>query len=641
MKHNRWHDEWFDMSLFIQLQDLTTVLSQVEDFQFEFAYGSFIDLEEHLLTGSTMWDSTEHSIQKPGYKTDIYLRSIGTLFHSELPAFHDFWSKTEDIVLQQFAIELVTLLEDLRLEEIIKHQRPGTKKDFSIRRSYLKHFFTTQLRTNVTRSRPLDELFCIIYLLLASDGPEQDFSDANRAQLKALDRIKTNLYESFEAKTTRDIVKITEKVVMQLEEFYSDVKNIYFTFPILKWKEKYKRSNTLFDELTRTDDLENQDSEDVENDENEYIDETFSTWHRENENSDRKQTFLQMDLEVGTKTNLKGGDARETESGDQAFGSAQGTSGKSKKKDYSKLETLEKQASTEPGGQNKAPYGEENINAVAIIKEAEMPNKKDLLTYETYLTKIEPYKRKLSNTIEKTIEHKRISPRKNLQYGRLSNNLLPIVTDENPRLFYKKDEESTEFDAIFTLMVDCSASMLSKMEETKRGIVLFHEVLKELRIPHMIVGFWEDATTMNDVEQPNYFHTIHSFTDSLYENSGAKIMQLEPEEDNRDGFSIRVVTEKMLEQREKHKFLLVFSDGEPAAENYDENGIVDTYIAVSEARKKGIDVIGMFLSDGEIEENEDKTMESIYGRERLMVPNVAELPERFTPILKKLLLRAL
>ena len=48
----------------------------------------------------------------------------------------------------------------------------------------------------------------------------------------------------------------------------------------------------------------------------------------------------------------------------------------------------------------------------------------------------------------------------------------------------------------------------------------------------------------------------------------------------------------------KHKFLLVFSDGEPAAANYDQNGIVDTHVAVSEARKKGIEVIGMFLSDG-------------------------------------------
>src|SRR5699024_11449101 len=115
----------------------------------------------------------------------------------------------------------------------------------------------------------------------------------------------------------------------------------------------------------------------------------------------------------------------------------------------------------------------------------------------------------------------------------------------------------------------------------------------------------------------------------------------EPEEDNRDGFSIRIIVEKMLERREKHKFLLVFSYGVPSAANYDDNGIIDTHLALTEARKQGIDVIGMFLADGKIAERNAITMKNIYGRERLMIPNVAELPERFSPILKKLLLKTM
>src|SRR5699024_10876738 len=256
----------------------------------------------------------------------------------------------------------------------------------------------------------------------------------------------------------------------------------------------------------------------------------------------------------------------------------------------------------------KAPYGIDNIDAMSVFKEAKRPSKTDLSTYEAYRTHIKPYQRKLAKTIEKVLEHKQIEKRSNLHYGRLSKKLLPVVTDEFPRLFYKKDEQSNEFDAIFTLMVDCSASMYDKMEETKRGVVLFHEVLKDLHIPHAIVGFWEEATSGLKKGYPNYFHIIHSLTDSLFEENGAKIMQLEPEEDNRDGYSIRVVAEKMLERREKHKFLLVFSDGEPSAENYEQNGVIDTYLAVSEARKRGIDVIGMFLSHGEIREQDENLM---------------------------------
>lgn len=344
-----------------------------------------------------------------------------------------------------------------------------------------------------------------------------------------------------------------------------------------------------------------------------------------------------MDLEVGTKTNLKGGGARETDSGDQAFASVQGSSGKSKQQDYSKLEALSEQAEKKAGNQTDAPYGEDNKDAIAIYKEADEPTSDDLYTYDEYVSEIIIYKRKLANTIEKIVEHKRETPRNHLHFGRLSKNLLPIALDKNPRLFYKKDEESQHFDAIFTLMVDCSASMNQKMKDTKRGIVLFHEVLKYLKIPHQIIGFWEDSISITKHEHRNYFHMIHSFNDSLYENNGMKIMQLKPEEDNRDGFSIRVVTDKMAERREQHKFLLVFSDGEPAAANYEDNGIVDTHVAVLEARKKGINVMGMFLSDGKITEREDMVMKNIYGRERVMIPNVSELPELFAPILRRLI----
>ncbi|MDY0409171.1 hypothetical protein [Paracerasibacillus soli] len=116
-------------------------------------------------------DATRPEIRKSGYKTDVYLRAVGTLYHTHLPAFHDYWNDIEDVSISRFATQLIALLEDLRLEEVIKHSRPGTGKDFTIRKHYLKHFFNTQLTTNITRSYALDELFCMIYLLLQSDSP--------------------------------------------------------------------------------------------------------------------------------------------------------------------------------------------------------------------------------------------------------------------------------------------------------------------------------------------------------------------------------------------------------------------------------------------------------------------------------------
>ncbi|SUM71920.1 von Willebrand factor A [Staphylococcus saccharolyticus] len=46
------------------------------------------------------------------------------------------------------------------------------------------------------------------------------------------------------------------------------------------------------------------------------------------------------------------------------------------------------------------------------------------------------------------------------------------------KLFYKKQDLSQSFDATFTLLIDASASMHDKMDETMKGVVLFHETLK-------------------------------------------------------------------------------------------------------------------------------------------------------------------
>src|SRR5699024_5459745 len=95
------------------------------------------------------------------------------------------------------------------------------------------------------------------------------------------------------------------------------------------------------------------------------------------------------------------------------------------------------------------------------------PTDADQRLYREYVQEIDPLRRKLATTIEKTIEHKKNMPRKDLVIGRLSRNLLPLIIDDNPRVFYKKSQESREIDAVFTLLVDCSASMHNKMDETK------------------------------------------------------------------------------------------------------------------------------------------------------------------------------
>lgn len=639
MNTAKWTDDDVDTAFYLQLQDLTTVLTNNATFKFIYSYGSYVDLFNMEITGSSMWDEPRQEIKVAGYKTDVFLRSIGTMIHSDIDALKVFFARVQEVELPKFSTQLMTLLEDIRLERLVCEQRPGSKQDFMIRNKTMKQYFHTQLKVNAVRGRKLDELFCLLYLQLYADEPDPNFSSANKKQLGQLEKVKPLLFDSFSAASTRDTIRIAEQISLLLDVEYTDMQQDYFTFPIKHVE--HMTEQTLFDELTRTDPLENEDSEDVNPENNNYIDESFSTWHRENENSDRKQNLLQFELEVGTKTNLMGGDVRETENGDQAMASIQGTSGESEENDYPETESLPEKKTNKGKDTDAKDKQGENKYAVAKTKEVKEPDSDDIQSYKKVKDAVESYRRKLASTIKKTLEHKQNAPHKHLLFGRLSKNFLPLIIEDDPRIFYKKSFESNEIDAVFTLLIDCSASMHNKMEETKRGIVMFHEVLRQLRIPHSIVGFWENTTDATDTYHPNYFHYVQHFDDISTQNSGAKIMQLEPEEDNRDGFSIRIMTDELLTRREKNKFLLVFSDGEPAAVNYDQNGIIDTNIAVIEARKKGIDVIGMFLSNDEISEKEETTMQNIYGKEHLMIPNIAELPERFAPLLKKLLLKSI
>ncbi|HJV45563.1 MAG TPA: VWA domain-containing protein [Bacillota bacterium] len=609
--------------------------------KFRFDYGHYIDLMENAVTVSHYWDNLPRREMEAGCKTDLFLRVLGTLRYSNEEEIMQYSRYLDEIPIRKFAVQLFTLMEDLRLEEICKKDRPGTARLFEIRRREYEKYFESQRKVNTNRGYSLDELFCMLYLTFFSNSPDLTFPDANELQIQMLEKIKPSLYQIFDARSTNEVGQIARQIVNPIAGYYErDCLNEYFVLPVLHTS--LLEDGLTFDDLKRKAQLKNEDQNHHQNRGSEEAKaEKLPTWHAETKEKEQSRSFLQFDVESGTKIQMLGGTPRETEDGDQAMGAVQGKAMASKNQDYNQTEHLNHQDIQDQKKGGQPLYGEANRDAVLIRKHAQTPTPVDIEQYQSLIQDVDLHIRKLSKTIEKLIEHKNTQTRKDLQFGRLSKKWLPLILEEYPRVFYKKNNQSKEIDAVFTLLVDCSASMYDKMDETKKGIALFHEVLKKLRIPHSIVGFWEDANQVKEGYQPNYYHIIKDFQHSIYGKSGAEIMQLEPQEDNRDGFSLRIATEYIERRSEKNKFLLLFSDGEPAAANYDQNGIVDTREAVLAARKKGIQVIGMFLSNQPIAEEEELTMQNIYGREHVLIPSVEELPQLFSPLLKKLLLKSI
>lgn len=116
----RFHDSKVDTKLFMQLQDLATVLSGNPNLDFEYSYGSQIDLVDERVTVSQIWRKLDQDTKEAGFKSDVLLRTIGTLHYSDIPMVQAYMESIQESDLPKFATQLFALLEDIRLEEIVK-----------------------------------------------------------------------------------------------------------------------------------------------------------------------------------------------------------------------------------------------------------------------------------------------------------------------------------------------------------------------------------------------------------------------------------------------------------------------------------------------------------------------------------------
>ena len=632
----QFHDEKIDSFLYMQLTDLAKTLSKNKDMKVEYGPFSYLDWIQQKVFVSYFWDQRPSFDKVNGLKSDVYLRVIGNLEHTDYEQVRLYLHEVKKKSIPSFAKQLFALAEDLRLEDVCTRIRPGTKRSFAIRRKLYKQYFQTQMNTNLVKNVLTDALFCKVYLMLNAESPLESAGSLGEKLDPVLPFMEQTLLPILEAKSTSDVCRYCLQVVEVLDDMLEkDMLNEYFHLPESVY---LMEDGGSWKDLKRKDPLACSDQmEKTKNEKEEIWKQEFQTWHRETK--DEGQSFLQFDLDQGTKKDLLGDGGREGDMEDQALGIVQGASQKSSQYDYSSLEVEPIQDHKDQKG--KAEFGWENRFAFPVFKKAAAPSHEELLHYQQLKAAVASLQKKLKKMMTEVLEHKNSFPRTNLHFGRLDKKLLRYFLEKQPRLFYKKHQPSWEIDAVFALLVDCSASMEDKMDETKVGITLFHEALKSVKVPHEIAGFWEDANEATPERQPNYLQTVIDYSSSLNPASGPEIMQLNAEEDNRDGFAIRLMTERILRRSEKQKFLMVFSDGEPAAMNYAQNGFIDTHEAVVEARKQGIQVINVFLSKGEIDEGKRKTIENIYGKYTVLVSNVKDLPDVLFPLLRKLLFQSI
>ncbi|UOB19603.1 vWA domain-containing protein [Macrococcus armenti] len=602
------NDEVVDPSLIMTLTDLAQLLLEDNEVKVGFQKFAYYDLVENTINVSFKWKHRNDEDVIKLLKSDCVLHAYGFQYIN-LDIVKEVIE--EDVQFKSLLQQLFMLIEEFRLIHIIRVNRPFTKKFFNLRVKEKIKDNEGQIEFYRTKAMPTDELFLQIEHALLLENA-LSFNSYFNPELSFM--IQLALQDAFSLNDSEDSMNLALKLYYQiLPAIKQDMLNEYYHIPKNAYMNAraYKKANL---------DKAKQDVDDMG--ESEHVQTKQKDIKTEN------GAYLETEVTEGSNSNnIKENDRQ----GDASDDVTEMVMGKGKSKPP--------QIDAE-GNDISDIIGEENYYTEIIWKNS-VQTENGKAIYHQYKDEVNKEIKTLVNVINKSIEHEQTAPRTNLSKGKLSRKLTQWFLDDRKRVFYKEDQASYKLDATFMLLVDASFSMEDKMEETMKGIVLFHETLMQLMIQHEIIAFNEDGFASDQFKQPNYFEHIIPYDNSLNDKYSANIVSYHNGEDNRDGLAIRIAGHMLKQRKEKQKFLIVFSDGEPSAFDYESNGIIDTHDAVGELRKEKIYVINVFLSQSVIDENTKATVKNIYNDYCIFVEGVEKLPSVIQPLLKTLLLQSM
>ncbi|WP_252503333.1 nitric oxide reductase activation protein NorD [Sporosarcina sp. Marseille-Q4943] len=617
----QFNDETIDANMLLLYERLGRALADAEFLELTERKLFEFQPKEGIVSISVFWRHRSEDVMHAGRLSDVYLLTAGFWKHFSVSDWIMFRKKYESHPLRKFGEELLLMLEEFRLMDVVEKERPGTAKAFSVRRQFLLEFHRDKLMSNTNKAFIADALLNQLFLTLH----EGRLTDSHVEWDLPIGQIMMLTTYATDAKTTSDMAGLAERIVYMVEEaIENDLVHQYYAVG-----DAISEKTVVFHYHEGMNEAEK-----GEEGTKETIEEIFRTWHRESVSE--SGVHLEYELEHGRAG--RGDGSNTTEGNENAEIQETGT-GQSEGNESSKWADEERAAQGKQSERKTAgtDFGKEHVNvvyeeqAVQVVRD-EMSLTKLLKWREEQ----RPHVRSFVEEMKKRIELKEDSKRTGLMKGRLSTKLTTMLLDERPRPFYRKNVPSDKLDAVFGLLVDGSASMMDKLDETKKAVLLFHDVLRELSVEHEISSYFEDANYASKDLQPNVFGLMHTFEDKR-KDDGLTILSFETNEDNRDGFAIRWMTRRLLVRPEKHKFLLVFSDGEPSAFGYDRNGILDTREAVLDAEKKGVSVIHLFLASEEPTDDQRALFSMMFGNKSAASQSVEHFTDQTLRILRKLL----
>lgn len=629
---NPYETKWLEM----QLADLAVALSDTPGLHVSFEMSSVWRQVQKQLSISTFFESYPAQIRLAAQKSDIYLRALGNRRWTDYGAVSRFYEASKTSPCPTFIRQLFCIAEDFRLMQNIVEQRPGTTFEFQER---VKGYATWLESNRIKRIREkqwLDVVFTDIYgqLFQINHRVTSFLSDPDEPpEIRMMREWINRCVQALKKSATTE--QVVEVVLNQAAKptFYGNTLSDMVIYPFdmdfsasVSEGETDRTESEFRRRLTPA-----SESMDMSKAASEERREEIEVWHQQ-QKSEAPGMFL-MNLHDNNTTPTVGTGAR--------LGSDE-------------VDSLVVRRGKSTGGQIQEDMGEadgqteanleglvtRDVDSVLSAEDVQRrPLQRSmhecLLEWheETHLAQ-----RRLLRVFDEVLMHRMQMRSDELRHGRLSKHLTRIVYDNHARLFYRRSIDDRRFDVAVQVLVDCSGSMYGRLEIAKPYLYLLHEVMKQRQISHDICGFWEDGEqgSLNSTKRmvTKFLHVI-SFEECLRAGIAAYIDQLEPQLDNRDGFAIRQMGQRLAKRTERQKWLWVISDGEPAADDY-RDAIIDTKNAIRELRQQGIHVVHLCMADGTDSADID-ALKQLYGKGAIIVPNAKQLPKVMEQTLQQMI----
>lgn len=164
----------------------------------------------------------------------------------------------------------------------------------------------------------------------------------------------------------------------------------------------------------------------------------------------------------------------------------------------------------------------------------------------------------------------------------------------------------------------------------KEGLLVLSEALSAVGDQFAIYGFSGKSRQSVDLQ------VIKDFSHRAGGRVGLKISGIRPRQQNRDGAAIRHAASRLLDQAAKVRLLVLLSDGKPLDDNYtDEYALEDTKMALREARLNGIHPFCITIDQAATD-----YVKRMYGEVGyLVVDEIDSLPTRLPKIYQRLTAR--